>query len=332
MNAVSPAVIAWKPAAPTPELASARLRCYRPLEYLHGAGWHCELFDRNQMHRYGTVIFQKAYSEEDLDIATHLRSLGKRTVFDLCDNHFYNPTSRNDYRARADRLRRMIGAVDAVTVATPELARLVERPTTIIDDALDSIEPDRWSILRRMLPLGRRPLRLVWFGNAGHDDPPFGLIDVARVRPQLELLHQRRAIELTVISNSRAAFDRYLNGVSFPTHYHDWDNKRYQHILRRQDLCIIPVTPNPFTLCKTVNRLALALLLGLPVVADAIPSYEELRPFAWLDDWRVGLHEYVADIPRQRAQVRAGRAFLRAKYTSQRVVKQWTRVLEQLAA
>ena len=36
--------------------------------------------------------------------------------------------------------------------------------------------------------------------------------------------------------------------------------------------------PNPFTLCKTVNRLATALLLGLPVVADMIPSYEELRP------------------------------------------------------
>ena len=284
------------------------------------------------MHRYGTVIFQKAYSEEDVDIAAHLRGLGKRTVFDLCDNHFYNPTGRDDYRARADRLRRMIGGVDAVTVATPELAKLVERPTTIIDDALDAIEPAGWSSLRRLLPRGRRPLRLVWFGNAGQEDPPFGLIDVARVRPELELLHQHRPIEVTVISNSRAAFDRYLNGVRFPVRYHEWDNNQYQRVLRRQDLCIIPVSPNPFTLCKTVNRLALALLLGLPVVADVIPSYEELRPFAWLDDWRRGLHEYVVDIARQRAQVRAGQAFLRAKYTTQRVVKQWTRVLEQLAA
>jgi hypothetical protein len=284
------------------------------------------------MDRYRTVIFQKAYSEEDLDIASHLRGLGTRTVFDLCDNHFYNPTGRDDYRARADRLQRMIDRVDAVTVATPELAKLVNRPSTIIDDALDAVEPAGWSILRKILPRGRRPLRLVWFGNAGQDDPPFGLIDLARIRPQLELLHECRPIELTVISNSRASFNRYLDSVRFPVGYHEWNNARYQRILRRQDLCIIPVSPNPFTLCKTVNRLALALLLGLPVVADPIPSYEELRPFAFMENWQGGLHQYVRDIARQRAHIRAGSAFLRAKYTAERVVKQWTSVLDRVAA
>src|SRR5438874_9740622 len=180
---MNPPVIAWKPAAPTPELASARLRCYRPLEYLRAAGWPCELFDRRQMHRYRTVIFQKAYSDEDLDIAAHLRALGTRTVFDLCDNHFYNPKGRNDYRNRADRLRRMIDKVDSVTVATPGLAKLIDRPTTVIDDALDAVELAWWPSLRWKLPRGRRRLRLVWFGNAGQDDPPFGLIDVARILP-----------------------------------------------------------------------------------------------------------------------------------------------------
>src|SRR5436309_1587437 len=119
-----PGVIAWKPGAPTPEQSSARLRCYRPCAYLRAAGWPCELFDPRRMDRYRVVVFQKAYSPADLDIAAHLRGLGVRTVFDLCDNHFYVPPDRPDFRARAERLRRMIDGTDAVSVATQELGTL----------------------------------------------------------------------------------------------------------------------------------------------------------------------------------------------------------------
>ena len=66
----------------------------------------------------------------------------------------------------------MIEIVDEVTVATPDLANLIDRPTTVIDDALDTVRRDWWCEVKRKWPRGRRPLRLVWFGNAGQDDPP----------------------------------------------------------------------------------------------------------------------------------------------------------------
>lgn len=318
-------LIAWKPAAPTPELASARLRCFRPMQYLNAQGIPCELFDPNRMDRYRTVVFQKAYSEHDLDIAAHLRSLGVRTIFDLCDNHFVGPIDR------ADRLRRMIDRVDAVTVATAELGNWIDRPTVVIDDALDEIVSRWWSGLPRLWPRSQT-LRLVWFGNAGQDDPPFGLIDLARIRPHLEQLQTHRPIRLTVISNSRATFDRHLAGVRFPTVYVEWDNDRYQSLLRRQDLCLIPVTPNPFTLCKTSNRLALSLRIGLPAAVDLIPSYEELRCFAHSGDWSDGLVEYAQSVNLRNEHVRAGQRYLREKYTVQRVVDQWSDVIRRAAA
>ena len=284
-------VIAWKPAAPTPELASARLRCFRPLQLLRG-GWDCAIFDPTHMHRYRVVVFQKAYSDNDLAIAAHLRPHGVRTVFDLCDNHFYNPNCRPDYRERADRLCRMIESVDAVTAATPELARVIDRPSTVIDDALDIVKRDWWAELRRRWPRRRRSLRLVWFGNAGLDDPPFGLVDLQRIRPQLQALHNHRPIRLTVISNSREAFERRMAHAPFPVRYYDWDTSTYQRIVRRQDLCLIPISDNPFTRCKTVNRLALSLLLGVPAAADPIPELRELCSFALMGDWTKGLLGY----------------------------------------
>ncbi len=327
-------VIAWKPFAPTPEVSSARLRCFKPFAYLRAAGWHCELFDPKRMDRYRVVVFQKAYSAEDIDILRHLRGLGVRTAFDLCDNHFLVPPSRPDFRDRADRYRRMVELADAVSVATPELAKLIDRPSTVIDDALDEVSPDWWAPLRavRRRWRGRRPLRLIWYGNAGLDDPPFGLIDLARLLPTLEALHARMPLALTVVSNSRAAFDRHLDGARLPVRYHEWDTAHFQRLFRRHDVCLIPVTVNAYTVCKTVNRLALALLLGVPAVADVIPSYEELRPYALFGDWERNLLAYAADPALGRRHVRRGRAYLRARYDRARVVRQWSDFLRPLAA
>ena len=46
-----PPVIAWKPAAASPDLASARLRCHKPAACLRAAGWRCEPFDPARMDR-----------------------------------------------------------------------------------------------------------------------------------------------------------------------------------------------------------------------------------------------------------------------------------------
>jgi hypothetical protein len=326
-------VIAWKPAAPTPELASARLRCYKPAALLRAAGWDCRPFDANHMDRYRVVVFQKAYAAHDLDIAAHLTSLGVSTVFDLCDNHFWNPTGRADYAERAERLRRMIDGVDAVTVATPELAKLTGRPAVVIDDALDDVPPLPW---RARLAAGLRrlrggPLRLVWYGNAGSDDPPFGLIDLGRIVPILNRQHARSPVALTVVSNSRPLFDRHLGSARFPVAYHEWDTARFPALFRGHDVCLIPVTVNPFTACKTVNRLALALLLGVPAVADRIPSYAELGPYTLFGDWDRSLASYAADPGLRQRHVCAARAYLRTKYTPGRVVRQWSEVLGPLA-
>src|SRR5439155_17493330 len=134
------------------------------------------------------------------------------------------------------------------------------------------------------------------------------------------------------VSNSRSAFERHLAGARFPVHYHEWVTARFVRLFRKHDLCLIPVSVNPFTVCKTVNRLALSLLLGVPAIADWIPSYEELRECAFFGNWEHNLAIHVADTALGQRQVREARAYLRAKYTRQRVVKQWSEVLRPLAA
>ncbi|HVJ82191.1 MAG TPA: hypothetical protein VNC50_14080, partial [Planctomycetia bacterium] len=256
-------LVGWLPSAPTRELAGARLRCFLPLQYLAARGVAGEIFDPARSDRYDVCVFQKRYAEEDLRLAAELKWSGRRVILDQCDNHLYDPERRPVYQERAERLRRMLALADLVTVPTPELGRALGAPFAVVDDALDPVTPP--TLKQRALALlqnARRRKRLLWFGNAGHDYPPFGLIDLARILGDLNQVAERCSIELLVISNDEAAAARATAGASFPVLYRRYETATFQSLARTADLCLLPVTENDFTRGKSVNRPALALRLG----------------------------------------------------------------------
>jgi hypothetical protein len=332
--------IAWKTVG-DPSTASGRYRAFIPCRHLREAGWQCEIYQPSRAAHYELVIFQKVYDEDAIRLVGELRSRGVKTVFDLCDNHYhYELDNPEGARNRADRLNRMIEAVDAVSVSTPALVEVVEKATgrsaVIIDDAVEvpRLEPlsSAYHALRARLVSGwRRSLRIVWYGIAGGKQPPFGMIDLKRVLPSLEILHREIPLSLTVISNSRSSFREYANGASFPVRYEKWRQDSFPHVFAPHDVCVIPVNPNPFTLCKTSNRVITSLLLGVPVVADRIPSYEEFSGFILFSEWVESLRAYATDPAQRERHVEQGRHYIRSRYDRDRVVSQWSSLFRSLA-
>ena len=329
-----PPKIAWKPVGDE-NTASARLRAYLPCRYLREKGWDCEMYRPGNKPEYGLVVFQKCYAEEDIALAKELKSNGTVTVFDLCDNHFYNPTGSEALAARAGRLRRMIETADFVTVSTPEIGKLVpDRETTVIDDA---VEMPPYHALKRAYVQGKTWIKkrfnpvfdVVWFGTAGSETPRFGMVDLTRVRAALEQLNRQLPLRLTVISNSKEAFARYATGASFPTRYYEWRRDTFAYLLSVQDVCIIPVDPNPFTRCKTSNRLVTALSLGLPVVADPIPSYEAFAGCIKTGDWEKNLRHYALHAGERKKDVQNGRKFIGSRFSQEAITAQWADFLER---
>ena len=328
--------IGWIPSAPDPRIASARLRCRLPCRYLRETGWKTAVVDDvDRAESFDIVVFQKVYDERMIALARSLRERGTVVVFDLCDDHLYNPDGLPELEERAARLRTMLDLADAVSVSTPTLAQLVrERNPVVIDDALDEFSPPLavqvLAAVRRRR--GRGPLRLAWYGNAGLESPPFGLIHLPKLVPHLERLHRRHRLRLTVFSNSRAAYERALAGAAIPHSYVEWTPRTFVRQFPRHDVCIVPIEPNPFTLAKTGNRVALSLRLGVPVIADPIPSFEEFAPFILLDAWEESLERYASDAKLRRAHARAGQRYVDSKYTKERVQTQWGRFFEMLLA
>jgi hypothetical protein len=269
-------------------------------------------------------------------------------VFDLCDNLFFigddvEGEEAGRLQERATRTRALIEIADLVTVSTPALARVIEsirsRRSTVIPDPV--VPPARWSRWRAREVLSRlqrrlrpetSPLEVVWYGNHAFIGVEGGMSDLLQVVPYLQELHAERPLRLTVISNSREMFEQFLTPhLKFPACYIEWRHyAQFCALLPQFDLCVIPFGRNPVSECKSNNRITLALMQGVPVVADGIESYREFALYCRLDNWREGLREYSASRVLRNSDARAGARYAQKHYNLQKIAGMWQAALQSL--
>jgi hypothetical protein len=340
-------VIGWKPKFNDITVASVRYRCLNPLKELQRSRFQIELFSEKNLDRYSAVIFSKLYDDRNYNLALKLKRNGKAVVFDVCDNHFYNPYGLEEFRVVRQQLLRMISVADLITVSTEALAdvlmeegKLEVRPT-VIGDAIEQeiLEPKPIGWLRRLggrvnpgRSLDDKKANLLWFGIHGGENAPYGILDVLNQKDLLADLAKRYPLRLTVVSNSREKFLKYIEPLPFETCYREWNIARFGETLRASDICIIPITKNPFTNCKTNNRLASALYAGIPTIADCIPSYRDLSSFCIFDDWEYGLRKYLSDKVAAQEHAKPAKEFINSRYTMRQIGTLWAKHLGQFLA
>lgn len=294
------------------------------------------------------LVLSKRYDPPSLEHAASLRQKARvRLLLDLCDNHFHHHGDDRRLKQRADALRTACRMVDQVVVASQALAEAVRTqcPDAQVLVIPDAVEPPfmpagwqqwrepraEWRLRRFALQLQRAGAaysrRLVWFGNHGSVGTDGGMADLLAIRAQLEQAHVASPISLSVVSNNEEKFRSLTAGWRLPCLYLPWHGATFSRALRLHSACVIPVGLNPFTRCKTNNRVATALLHGLNVVATRIPSYDEFSACVVLDDWPAGLGAYLSDAPRRARDVQAGQQILEQRYSVQAVAAQWKMLL-----
>jgi hypothetical protein len=342
-HAEIPVLIAWYVAKLDPRIASIRLRCMLPMQAVQKLGIQVGTYNSCDRDKYKTVIFSKIYDDRALYEAQRLKTHGTRVVFDICDNHFHGEDEHHFISARVERLSRMLVIADKITTSTDVLAsQMRERfpdaaaKISVIPDFLempvergDLTASSRRHVSRLADFHARSPgcLKLIWFGVHGARNAPAGMRDLAQIRRTLEISSTRTPISLTIMSDSYLAYLRSVAGWSLPVTYVPWSLDRADSVLTMHDVALLPINRNPFTLAKTINRPATAMGAGLGVIANAIPSYEELRPFIWLDDWAGGLDYYSRVRPRDDPKLAAGKAYLAKVYAGENIAAMWRDVL-----
>lgn len=345
--------IAWKPRNSDPRVASTRIRCLNPLAELQSQGYPVELFDRRHAGEYAAVVYSKLYDDATYEEAMRLQKRGARIVLDLCDNHFYNPNGLASLSKAAAQLKRMMKLADELVASTAAMSAVMRaelstsRDITIIEDAVEteirgvrSSYWERWWELKQLAKLQRRVAEgsrrgrtpLVWFGIHGGPNAQHGMLDLLRLRSLLETLNNSYPVSLTVISNSKRKYVRAIKPWSVPTYYLNWHADTLYPALRSHEIAVIPITANPFTRCKSNNRLALSLYAGLAVVADSIPSYQDFAVVCRLDDWQSGLQSYLSDPDLRRHHVQRGQAIIERDWSMARLAEKWREFFDTLLA
>jgi hypothetical protein len=328
-------------------VASTRIRCLQVIEGLRQAGADAALYVPGEQP--AVLVLAKRYDAQTLAQATSLRQrAGTRLVLDLCDNHFEDEGGSAQWLARSRQLREACAAVDLVVTATPALADVARRavgagpPIEVVADALDAgaaqaDDRQAWDglhalRLRAFLAMHRVApgRRLLWFGNHGASYTGSGMEDLAGIANALDTHHRRSPIALLVVSNRWRKWRELSRDWGWPALYLPWSGANFARALESSDIALIPVQRNPFTLCKSNNRVATAFMHGLAVAAGSLPSYEEFRNLAVLDDWADGLGQLM-DSTEQRAQrVAAARQRLRAAYAIEVIAARWLQLLDTL--
>jgi predicted glycoside hydrolase/deacetylase ChbG (UPF0249 family) len=336
--------IGWHADAIDARIASIRYRLLQPMAALQAGGTSVALFDDQQpLGDYSAIVFSKSYGPHAIDIARAARGLNVGVIFDLCDNIFAAHQAGKASEQRVARLREMLALATHLTFSTAELAKQIlalryhrtDRSTVIADVIAKSAEPTDaitrrgerdLTALDRFLRRNPGALHCIWFGKSL--GALSGYVHVDRAVRELEAFARVRPVTLTIQSDERLRYLLARRRWHVPTHYVPWRLDTADAALARHRVALIPVERNAYTIGKTINRPATALLNGLDVVADPIPAYEELRSFIELDDWQRGLRDAGAHEADASSGVARGRAYLEANYGAVAIAGQWRRMLE----
>lgn len=336
--------ICWHADDFDPTMASVRLRLLQPMAALRERGYDVQLLT-GELPAKALVVFSKSSSTRALSLADQAAARGQPIIYDICDNIFEKPSRDERDEARKERVRRMMELAAFVTCTTRPLAELLARQvpaiadkTEIVPDALEDmpgsaalaspLERIRFWRLRRFLRRNAGALHLVWFGKCKK-----GYAGIEHLDPVVDLLERLPLpcpVTLTVISNRRKIYRRCASSWRIPKFYSEWSLATFDAALRLHDVAIIPVDENSYTIGKTINRPATALMAGLGVIADSIPAYEELKPFLYLGDWEKGLFDYSRCKPGKDGRIAAAQDYLRRHYAMEVVADRWAAVINRV--
>lgn len=272
------------------------------------------------------IILSKGFHSVVETLAAEAEKRGIKVIFDICDNHFTHPNSYYDA---------IIRHTDVITCNTEAMAQVIkqhtDKPCHVIGDPYESMrQPPAFN--------PGTPLKLLWFGH------PLNLDGLTEAVPMLKEAAKAYPLALTVLSQSFVEYDvmKFCGGLAgrlegaVPVYHVPWSVSNRQQALRDTDLVIIPPLPaarREARDTKSSNRIVDSLLAGRMVVADAIPSYEPFRAWAWLgEDMEEGIRwvlEHKTKIP---SRIAAAQEYIEQHYSPEVIARRWEDVLESALA
>jgi hypothetical protein len=163
-------------------------------------------------------------------------------------------------------------------------------PTHIMNDpapmesfAQASLSADRKALGAR----DERRIRVCWFGIGDNPYFPVGLADVVAYGSRLAALSRTGMdVSLKVLTNERALSAdglAMLRRLPIRTEIEEWTNQGELDALNGALIAFLPVSAQPFSVGKSLNRAVTALSMGCQVLSAGYPLYDAFESLIYRD-------------------------------------------------
>jgi len=314
--------------------------------------------------RPDAVVFVKAFGPEEFAIAERAAADGVRVLLDVCDNLFAPDYPAAAAGQDVPTFRAMAELAAAVTTTGPALAEVLRTevghvaPVHEIPDPVETPADLRFAqrfvwrerlrngglprtvprgIHRDLRDLGRRlrarsprqdgKQNVLWFGNVGSERPRFGLINLIDIAEELVAAHERAPFRLAVLTGDPGGYRGRLEQLPLAVEFAPWHRTALFDHLPGSAAVIVPNGRDPFSICKSANRVEVALANGIPVVASRIPSVEPFEGCVEFDDFEGGLVRYLTNQDHGRDHLDRAAAILDRDYSGRAVARAWENLL-----
>ncbi len=205
------------------------------------------------------------------------------------------------------------------------LAARAERGITVVEDPYEADGVSPWR-----MP-GADPVRICWFGNTSAATLPAlaqALQSIVTRFPDtrfsVELVTTMRGNMIRDLAQQLVAARR---GVEFTMT--EWSLDSTWRALERCDFVLLPhAWRDDWVKVKSHNRLVAAIAAGRMALGSPIPSYLELKDYAWVDDDLAGgIAWTLANPDAARERVERGQAYVVRHHSPAAVAEKWAHVL-----
>ena len=276
--------------------AGARIRYNRIAPKLARHGIDLQLADIGQFDPETAdcdgLVISKCHDSRSLIAAATLGNRGKLVGVDLFDDYFSQDSDSRLMRYR-NWLTQLAGLCDFALCSTEAMADVVPQyrsalPTHVMNDpapgddfgsALASAE------MKAAQARDNRQIRVCWFGVGDNPYFPVGLPDLAAFGNRLAGLSRTGFdVRLTVVTNERALSAdglAMIKGLPIATEIREWSEAAEQQALQDALVAFLPVSAQPFSVAKSLNRAVTALSEGCQALSVGYPLYRALEPLIY---------------------------------------------------
>lgn len=205
------------------------------------------------------------------------------------------------------------------------LAARAKHSMTVIEDPYEAAGLSPWRAP------GGDPIRICWFGNTAKTTLP----SLTRALEAILARFPHAAFSVELVTAVRWDMIRTLvarlaaerPGLEFQLT--EWSLEATWSALERCDFVLLPHDwRDPWIQGKSHNRLVAAIAAGRLPLASPIPSYLELRDYAWVeDDLAAGIAWAIANPEAARERVAHGQAHVERHFSPAAIAEKWAQAL-----